>query len=99
MTSQEIFEYYRNHTTFSQEDVADFYVYTQDTIHPTDGLMAIAGLTINLLENQWSEDHLMLLITCCDGISPEGFERVVVGLLLVMIQIVVILELIYLHLH
>ena len=86
MSSQEIFEYYRTHTTFSQEDVADFYVYTQDTIHPTDGLMAIAGLTINLLENQWNEDNLMLLITCCDGISPEGFERVVVGLILVMIQ-------------
>ena len=28
----------------------------------------------------------MLLLTSCDGISPEGFERVVVGLLLVMIQ-------------
>lgn len=48
--------------------------------------MAIAGLTINLLENPWNQDHLMLLITCCDGISPEGFERVVVGLLLAMMQ-------------
>jgi hypothetical protein len=28
----------------------------------------------------------MLLITSCDGISPEGFERVVVGLLLAMMQ-------------
>lgn len=86
MTNIEIFNYYRSHTTFSEDDVADFYVYTQDTIHPTDGLMAIAGLTINLLENQWNKDHLMLLITCCDGISPEGFERVIVGLLLVMMQ-------------
>jgi hypothetical protein len=66
--------------------VADFYVYTQDSVHPTDGLMAIAGLTINLLENPWNKDHLMLLITSCDGISPEGFERVVVGLLLAMMQ-------------
>ena len=86
MSSEEIFEYYRSHTTFSQEDVADFYVYTQDTVHPADGLMAIAGLTINLLENDWNTDNLMLLLTCCDGISPEGFERVVVGVLLVMIQ-------------
>ena len=86
MSSEEIFEYYRNHPLFSEEDVADFYVYTQDTAHPTDGLMAIAGLTINLIENQWNKDNLMLLITCCDGISPEGFERVIVGLLLVMIQ-------------
>ena len=86
MTNLEIFDYYRSHTTFSEDDVADFYVYTQDTSNTIDGLMAIAGLTINLLENSWSKDNLMLLITCCDGITPEGFERVVVGLLLVMIQ-------------
>lgn len=86
MTHLEIFDYYRSHTTFSEDDVADFYVYTQDTSNTIDGLMAIAGLTINLLENPWSKDNLMLLITCCDGITPEGFERVVVGLLLVMIQ-------------
>ena len=86
MSSNEIFDYYRTHTTFSEDDVADFYVYTQDTARPTDGLMAIAGLTINLMEHAWNQDNLMLLITSCDGISPEGFERVVVGLLLVMIQ-------------
>ena len=86
MSANEIFDYYRSATSFSQDDVADFYVYTQDSVHPTDGLMAIAGLTINLLENPGNQDHLMLLITCCDGISPEGFERVVVGLLLAMMQ-------------
>ena len=86
MSANELFDYYRSATSFSQDDVADFYVYTQDSVHPTDGLMAIAGLTINLLENPWNQDHLMLLITCCDGISPEGFERVVVGLLLAMMQ-------------
>jgi hypothetical protein len=86
VSANEIFDYYRSATSFSQDDVADFYVYTQDSIHPTDGLMAIAGLTINLLENPWNKDHLMLLITSCDGISPEGFERVVVGLLLAMMQ-------------
>ena len=86
MSANEIFDYYRSATSFSQDDVADFYVYIQDSIHPTDGLMAIAGLTINLLENPWNKDHLMLLITCCVGISPEGFERVVVGLLLAMMQ-------------
>lgn len=86
MSANEIFDYYRSATSFSQDDVADFYVYTQDSVHSTDGLMAIAGLTINLLENPWNQDNLMLLITCCDGISPEGFERVVVGLLLAMMQ-------------
>ena len=86
MSANEIFDLYRTNTIFSQDDVADFYVYTQDTTNPTDGLMAIAGLTINLIDNQWNKDNLMLLITCCDGISPKGFERVVIGLLLVMIQ-------------
>ena len=86
MSSNDIFDYYKSATSFSQDDVADFYVYTQDSVHPADGLMAIAGLTINLLEAPWNKDNLMLLITCCDGISPEGFERVVVGLLLVMMQ-------------
>ena len=86
MSTYEIFDYYHSHTTFSKDDMADFRVYVQDPIHTTDGLMAIAGLTINLLENPWNEDNLMLLLTSCDGISPEGFERVVVGLLLVMIQ-------------
>jgi hypothetical protein len=86
VTTYEIFDYYHSHTTLSEDDMADFRVYVQDPIHTTDGLMAIAGLTINLLENPWNEDNLMLLLTSCDGISPEGFERVVVGLLLVMIQ-------------
>ena len=66
--------------------MADFCVYVQDPINTTDGMMAIAGLTINLLEHSWNEDNLMLMLTSCDGISPEAFERVVVGLLLVMMQ-------------
>lgn len=86
MNSHEIFEYYRTHTAFSEDDMADFRVYVQDPINTTDGMMAIAGLTINLLEHSWNEDNLMLMLTSCDGISPEAFERVVVGLLLVMIQ-------------
>lgn len=66
--------------------MADFRVFVQDPTNTTDGMMAIAGLTINLIENSWNEDNLMLMLTSCDGISPEVFERIVVGLLLVMIQ-------------
>lgn len=86
MNSCEIFNFYRNHTTFSEDDMADFRIYVQDPFNTLDGMMAIAGLTINLIENPWNEDNLMLMLTSCDGISPEAFERVVVGLLLVMIQ-------------
>lgn len=85
-STAEIFDYYRKHTSFSEDDMADFRVYVQDPINTTDGMMAISGLTINLLENPWSEDNLMLMLTSCDGISPEAFERVVVGLLLVMMR-------------
>jgi hypothetical protein len=84
--SSEIFDFYRSHTTFSEDDMADFRVYVQDPTNTTDGLMAIAGLTINMLEHSFNQDHLMFMLTSCDGISPEAFERVVVGLLLVMIQ-------------
>lgn len=66
--------------------MADFRVYVQDPVNTTDGMMAIAGLTVNLLEHSFNEDNLMLMLTSCDGISPEAFERVVVGLLLIMIQ-------------
>jgi hypothetical protein len=86
VNTNEIFDFYRSHTVFSEDDMADFRVYVQDPVNITDGLMAIAGLTLNLLENPWSEDNLMMMLTSCDGISPECFERVVVGLLLVMIQ-------------
>ena len=86
MNSSEIFDYYRSHTTFSKDDMADFRVYVQDPVNTTDGMMAIAGLTVNLLEHSFNEDNLMLMLTSCDGISPEAFERVVVGLLLIMIQ-------------
>ena len=86
MTTHEIFEYYRAHTAFSEDDMADFRVYVQDPVNTTDGMMAIAGLTINMLEHSWREDNLMLMLTSCDGISPECFERIVVGLLLVMMQ-------------
>lgn len=84
MNSYEIFEYYRTHTSLNSEDMADFHVYTQDPVNTLDGMMAIAGLTINLLENPWNEDNLTILLTACDGISNLAFERIVVGLLLTL---------------
>jgi hypothetical protein len=48
--------------------------------------MAVAGLTLNLLENHWSEHKLMTILTSCDGIAPEMFERIVVGVILIMMR-------------
>jgi hypothetical protein len=86
MTAKEIFEYYRTITTLSPEDEADFRVYLQDPTSYTDGQMAVAGLTLNVIEKGWDENKLLLMLTSCDGISTEVFERVLVGVILIMIQ-------------
>lgn len=81
-----IFDNYRLLDTLSHEDEADFRVFLQDPDNLEDGLMAVAGLTLNLLENHWSEHKLMTILTSCDGIAPEIFERIVVGVILVMMR-------------
>lgn len=81
-----IFDQYRLLDTLSHEDEADFRVYLQDPDNLEDGLMAVAGLTLNLLENEWDENKLMTILTSCDGIAPEMFERIVVGVILIMMK-------------
>ena len=81
-----IFDNYRLLESLSHEDEADFRVYLQDPDNLEDGLMAVSGLTLNLLENHWSENKLMTILTSCDGIAPEMFERILVGVLLIMIR-------------
>ena len=46
-----IFDTYRLLDTLSHEDEADYRVFVQDPDNLEDGLMAVAGLTLNLLEN------------------------------------------------
>lgn len=81
-----IFDNYRLLETLTHEDEADFRVYLQDPDDLEDGLMAVAGLTLNLLENHWSENKLMTILTSCDGIAPEIFERILVGVILIMMR-------------
>ena len=81
-----IFDNYRLLDTLSHEDEVDFRVFLQDPDNLEDGLMAVAGLTLNLLENHWSEHKLMTILTSCDGIAPEMFERIVVGVILIMMR-------------
>jgi hypothetical protein len=81
-----IFNNYRLLDRLSHEDEADFRVYLQDPENLEDGLMAVAGLTLNLLENEWDEHKLMTILTSCDGIAPEMFERIIVGVILVMMR-------------
>ena len=81
-----IFDTYRLLDTLTHEDEADFRVYLQDPDNLEDGLMAVAGLTLNLLENDWDERKLMTILTSCDGIAPEMFERILVGVILIMMK-------------
>ena len=81
-----IFDNYRFLDTLTHEDEADFRVYLQDPDNLEDGLMAVAGLTLNLLENDWNESKLMTILTSCDGIAPEMFERILVGVILIMMK-------------
>jgi hypothetical protein len=81
-----IFDTYRLLDTLSHEDEADFRVFLQDPDNLEDGLMAVSGLTLNLLENHWSEQKLMTILTSCDGIAPEMFERIIVGVILIMMR-------------
>lgn len=81
-----IFDTYRLLDTLTHEDEADFRVYLQDPDNLEDGLMAVAGLTLNLLENDWNESKLMTILTSCDGIAPEMFERILVGVILIMMK-------------
>lgn len=85
--SCDIFDLYRDQVVLTEDDAADFLVYVQDTVAPVDGAMAVSGLTLSLLEGQWSTERMLLLMkayttACCDMIR----ERVVVGLLMNMMK-------------
>ena len=61
MTSaSDIFDIYRETLLLKEEDCADFLVLVQDMNAPIDGAMAVAGLTLSLLENQWSKERMLL---------------------------------------
>lgn len=83
----DIFDYYRTKEVLNVEDYSDFLVIVQDEEMPDDGAMAIAGLTLSLLEGQWHDERMMLLLKAFSLSSKEEIsERIVVGLLLVMMK-------------
>ena len=58
----DIFDFYRDSVVLSEDDCADFLVIIQDTIVPEDGAMAVSGLTLSMLERDWSKEKLLLLM-------------------------------------
>lgn len=83
----EIFDNYRVIEVLHEDDYADFLVLVQDVTRPTDGAMAVAGLTLSLLEGHWNNERFMLLLKAYSLAQEELIrERVIVGLLLVAMK-------------
>ena len=83
----DIFDYYRTADVLCEDDYANFLVIVQDDATPEDGLMAVAGLTLSLLEGQWNEERMLLLLKAFPlSVSDEMSERIVVGVLLLMMK-------------
>lgn len=85
--SCDIFDLYRETSVLTEDDCADFLVYVQDSAAPVDGAMAVSGLTLALLEGQWSPERMLLLMKAYPSASCDMVrERVVVGLLMSMMK-------------
>lgn len=91
--SSKIFDLFRDAEFLTEEDSADLLVLVQDSDAPKDGAMAIAGLTLALLERQWSKEKMLLLIKAYHMAEADLLrERIVVGLLIVMLKYNVVLR-------
>ena len=85
--SNDIFDFYRETVILTEDDCADFLVIVQDTLSPDDGAMAVSGITLALLERDWSKEKLLLLMKAFSLTTSDIIrERVVVGLLLAMMK-------------
>ena len=83
----DIFDFYRDAVVLQEDDCADFLVIVQDANAPADGAMAVSGLTLALLEREWSKEKMLLLMKVFALSSTDMVrERVVVGLILLMMK-------------
>lgn len=83
----DIFDFYRDSVVLSEDDYADFLVIVQDTAIPADGAMAVSGLTLALLERDWSKEKLLLLMKAFHLGSAEIVrERIIVGFILLLMK-------------
>lgn len=85
--ANDIFDFYRESVVLTEEDCADFLVILQDSNAPHDGVMAVSGLTLALLERDWSKEKLLLLLKAFPLATSEmARERLVVGILLILLK-------------
>lgn len=81
-----LFDRFCASTPLTEEDKSVFEAATAPSDDEKDGMMAVAGLTVSLLENGWDEEKLLLLL---DGAQKKDWsyvqERAYVGIVMAMI--------------
>lgn len=85
--ADDIFDFYRDSVILTEDDCADFLVIVQDAHAPADGAMAVTGLTLALLERDWSKEKMLLLMKAFSLVQLDRVrERIIVGLLLLLMK-------------
>jgi hypothetical protein len=83
----EIFDYYREAVVLTEDDCADFLVLVQDLSAETEGAMAVSGLSLALLERDWSKERVLLLMKAFQLQTADIVrERIIVGIILLLVK-------------
>lgn len=83
----EIFDYYREAVVLTEDDCADFLVVVQDLSAEDEGAMAVSGLSLALLERDWSKEKVLLLMKAFQLQTADIVrERIIVGIILLLVK-------------
>lgn len=86
----DIFDQFRDASALTEDDRADFFIFTQDTQHVEDAAMAVSGLTLWLIEKEWNQKYFQWLLDAYNLYAKQlpdiVIERLIVGVLLVMMR-------------
>lgn len=83
----EIFDYYREAVVLTEDDCADFLVLVQDVSAEAEGAMAVSGLSLALLERDWSKERVLLLMKAFQLQTADIVrERIIVGIILLLVK-------------
>ena len=83
----EIFDYYREAVVLTEDDCADFLFLVQDLSAEAEGAMAVSGLSLALLERDWSKEKVLLLMKAFQLQTADIVrERIIVGIILLLVK-------------
>lgn len=87
MNAREIFEYYSSARVLSSEGRLDFVSWVQDAPDTMKGSMAVAGISLSMIEHGWDEDKVRLLASVVNADNVLRIrQRAMAGLLLVLMN-------------